>query len=219
MQIQRPFAVVSPTLDADLLGVLAPVTAWFTTGQLERVLGDRSISGIRITLARLVEQGIVESERVGRVGRYRFNREHIAAEPLLALANVRTVLVNRMEALVQAWAISPVYAAAFGSMVRGQMRLDSDLDVFFVRSNGEIDQDAWDAQLADFSEQVTRWTGNDARSLQMSELEVAAGTVASGDRPMDPVLVSIASEALTIFGPTTWLRRLVGSGRLTRGKN
>jgi hypothetical protein len=219
MQIQRPFAVVTPTLDGDILATLVPVDAWFTTGQLHRVLPDRSQAGIRNTLTRLAEQGVVEFEQVGATRRYRLNRDHIAADALRGLANMRTTLLGRMEALIQTWTVPPVYAAVFGSTVRGQMRPDSDLDVFIVRPDRTADAEAWDAQISDFSSKVTRWTGNDTRVLEMSEIEVVAGTVASGGRAQDPVLVAIATEGLTIYGSTTWLRQLIRNRRTSRVKD
>ena len=81
------------------------------------------------------------------------------------------------------------------------------------------DAEAWDAQISDFSSKVTRWTGNDTRVLEMSEIEVVAGTVASGGRAQDPVLVAIATEGLTIYGSTTWLRQLIRNRRTSRVKD
>ena len=219
MQMQRPFAVVTPSLDGDILAILVPVEAWFTTGQLHRLLADRSQAGIRNTLTRLAEQGVVEFELVGATRRYRLNRDHIAADALRAMANVRAILFSRMEALMQTWTVPPVYAAAFGSMVRGQMRPDSDLDVFIVHPDHLVDDDEWDAQILDFGSKVTRWTGNDTRSLVMSECEVVAGMEASGGRATDPVLGAIATEGLTIYGSTTWLRNLLREGRSNRVKD
>ena len=66
MELNRPFATVTPTLDGDVLAVLAAHDATFTTGQIHRVLNSFSEEGIRRVLSRLVLQGVVLAERVGR---------------------------------------------------------------------------------------------------------------------------------------------------------
>ncbi len=76
MDAQHPLAVVTPTLDGDVLGVLALADEAFTTGQLHRTLARFSEDGIRKALARLRKQGIVVSEPAGKAYLYRFNRDH-----------------------------------------------------------------------------------------------------------------------------------------------
>lgn len=65
MQLNRPFATVTPTIDSDVLAVRATHGATFTTGQIHRVLDDFSEEGIRRVLTRLVVQGVVLADRVG----------------------------------------------------------------------------------------------------------------------------------------------------------
>lgn len=202
MEIQRPFAVVTPTLDGDVLAALIGVDAWMTTGQLHRVIAARSQQGIRLTLQRLNAQGIVESERVGQTMRYRLNREHLAAPAVMALANLRTQLLQRVEEKLDDWPVSPTYAAIFGSAGRGQMRTDSDIDIFVVRP-GNVDGPLWDGQIGELARQVSRWTGNDGRILEMTEHEVVSGAHS------DPVLRAIADEGTTVFGSPGWLRKYV----------
>src|ERR1700712_1208035 len=97
MELRRPLATVTPTLDGDVLGVLALHDITFTTGQLHRVLSRHSEEGIRKVLQRLVKQGVVESERVGHAYAYRLNREHLAAQHLIGLAQIPETLLNRLE--------------------------------------------------------------------------------------------------------------------------
>jgi hypothetical protein len=47
MQLSKPFATVTPTLDGDVLTVLATHDATFTTGQIQRILNGFSEEGIR----------------------------------------------------------------------------------------------------------------------------------------------------------------------------
>lgn len=213
VQLQNPLAVISPTLDADVLAILAraPQTT-FTTGQLRRLMhkgaGDapRSIPGIRKVLERLIEQGIVVGDRAGRTALYRLNGDHLAANHVMALAMLRGELLDRMEKALASWRPKPVYAAMFGSAARGQMRPESDIDVFIVW----LDADqalSGERETSAFADQVTRWTGNDTRLLIWTEDEVRerAGR--------EPVLAFIAEDALTICGASVWLRRVLKTAR------
>jgi len=62
VDFRHPFAVVTPTLDGDVLTRLAQAEAAFTPGQLQRILPGRSTEGIRKTLQRLTVQGVVDAE-------------------------------------------------------------------------------------------------------------------------------------------------------------
>lgn len=124
MQTQHPMAVVTPTLDGDILTLLAQADVPFTTGQLQRMIDDRglpgrSIPGIRKSLRRLVSQGIVTMHDVGSHPTYQFNAEHLAAPAIRDLVRLRTLLLDRLTAVVEAWATPPIYGALFGSAARG----------------------------------------------------------------------------------------------------
>ena len=215
VQVQNPLAVISPTLDADVLTVLALAPeSRFTTGQVQRLVPPddhgtpRSIPGIRKVLERLVEQGIVASERAGRTVLYRLNREHLAADHVVALARLRGELLDRMRQALAGWRPPPVYAAMFGSAARGQMRPDSDIDVFVVWADAD-QASAGEAQTSAFADQVTRWTGNDTRLLiwTADEVRERAGR--------EPVLGFIAEDAQTLCGNGAWLRGVLKTTRVT----
>jgi hypothetical protein len=206
MQTQHPFAVITPTLDGDVLAVLAAADAAHTVGGVQQLLGGRSYDGVRKVLNRLTAQGTVTSQRVGGTTGYRLNREHLAAGPIIALANLRSALVDRVRTYVEAWPTPPVWAALFGSAARGQMRPDSDIDIFVV--DPAVDSARWEVLVDELSREVTRWTGNDTRVLSMTEVEVSAGAMTR-----DPILQSLLDDALTISGEPTWLRRAVVKAR------
>src|SRR5690554_1976209 len=65
MQVQRPLATITPTLDGDVLAVLVGTDVAFTPGQVARMVPSASVEGIRKVLKRLAEQGIVTVDRVG----------------------------------------------------------------------------------------------------------------------------------------------------------
>lgn len=206
MQIQHPLAVITPTLDGDVLAVLARADAPYTVGSVQRLLEGRSYAGIRKVLDRLAQQGTVTAQRVGGVISYRLNREHLAAPHIVALANLRSTLMDRTRLHVEAWPTPPVWAALFGSAARGEMRPESDIDLFLV--DPAVDPPRWEALVDQLAGEVSRWTGNDARVLSMTEAEVRAGAVSR-----DPILQSLLDEALTISGEPTWLRLAVARAR------
>lgn len=202
MELQRPFRLITPTLDGDVLAVLALAEASFTVGQLRRML-DVSDEGIRKVLRRLVGQGIVSTQVHGPVSTYELNREHLAAQPVIDIAQLRSTFLDRVERALSAWAIPPKYAAVFGSAGRGQMTTSSDIDILLIRPD-RCDEELWDEQVLELTQQVTRWTGNDVRPLEytVSELEVA----------LEPVLEDVEREGLTVFGQPVWFRRRVKKG-------
>lgn len=206
MQTQHPLAVVTPTLDGDVLAVLAAADASYTVGSVQKVLGSRSYEGIHKVLTRLSIQGTVTSQQVGSVTSYRLNREHLAAPHIIALANLRAALMDRVRTHVEAWPTPPVWAALFGSAARGQMRPESDLDLFLV--DPAVDPERWETLVDQLAREATRWTGNDTRVLSMTETEVRAGAMTR-----DPILQSLLDDALTISGEPMWLRRAVARAR------
>jgi len=200
MELNRPLAIVTPTLDGDVLTVLARHDATFTTGQLRRILTNYSEEGIRRVLQRLSKQGVVHSYRVGNAFAYRLNRDHLAAEHITKLAGLMEILLHRIEDRLASWQCAPVYAAVFGSAARGCMTADSDVDLLLVRPD-DAPQDRWDEQVAQLCSDMSRWLGNDARALQFTAAEVA-------DRAHDePVLRDVLTEGLTVAGSRDWLRR------------
>lgn len=199
MELHRPLATITPTLDGDVLALLARHEEHFTTGQVHRVLNRYSEAGIRKVLARLSGQGIVLRDRVGNTDSYRFNRDHLAAAPLIELAHLHGALLKRIEERLASWSVAPVYGAVFGSAARGTMVPESDIDLFLVRPDGAVG-DEWDDQVAALISEVTRCTGNDTRAVEYGENElVAAGA--------EPLLREVLADALTVAGSRAWLGR------------
>lgn len=199
MELNRPLATVTPTLDGDVLAVLAQHEVSFTTGQLHRVLSRYSQEGIRKVLIRLTRQGVVHAERVGNSYSYRLNGEHLAARPIIELAHIPRTLLQRLEDRLSAWAFKPTYAAVFGSAARGTMTEDSDLDILLVLDD-DTPIDEWEQQVAELAADVSRWTGNDTRPLEYTVSELSAARD-------EPVLRAVLAEGLTVAGSRAWLNR------------
>jgi len=208
----RPLAVVTPTVDGDVLAVLARADTAFSAGQLQRLIGERSYGGVRKALLRLVRQGIVTTETVGNAHTYRLNREHVAAPAVTELANLRSVLLDRLRGAFEDWAHPPVFAALFGSAARQDMRLGSDIDLFLVlpsvvaprsdEADGE-GLEAWQRDTDRLQRDATAWSGNDVRIFEMGEEEVRAG-VAAGD----PLLGAAQAEGVILCGSNAFWRQV-----------
>ncbi|GAC1606104.1 MAG: hypothetical protein NVS3B21_35820 [Acidimicrobiales bacterium] len=201
MNLAHPIEVVTPTVDADVLAVLAGAEASFTGRQVHQIAGRHSERGVRNALHRLVEQGIVTSERVGAADQYALNREHLAAPHIESLANLRGELIERIGAELDAWHPTAEFVAMFGSAARGDMRVDSDIDLFVVRPTPVAPDDGgWLAQLDTLTRHVTAWTGNDTRVLELSANEIRRRTNAA-------IVREVAKDGITLHGPESYLRR------------
>jgi predicted nucleotidyltransferase len=200
VELSRPFSTVTPTLDGDVLAVLARHEITFTTGQLHRILTQHSEEGIRKVLQRRTKQGSVRSGRVGNAFTYELNRDHLAAEHIIGLARLQETFLKRIEDRLGSWETPPVYAAVFGSAARGDMTVESDVDLLLIRPDG-ADDDMWETQVNDLVADVTQWVGNDTRPLEFTAAELT-------DRGRDePVLRDVLNEGLTVAGTRAWLTK------------
>lgn len=204
MQLNRPLATITPTLDGDVLAVLAQNEVTFTTGQLHRTLGRYSEEGIRKVLQRLARQGIVQSTRIGSAYAYQLNRAHLAAGPIIQLARLAQRLLEQIETHLENWDVRPQYAAIFGSAARGAMTEDSDIDILLVRAD-DTPLDIWDTQVSALASDVSRWTGNDARPVEYTVSELLAAR-------KDPIVRDVMKDGLTVAGHRAWLIRHLAEG-------
>jgi hypothetical protein len=202
VDLKHPLTVVTPTLDGDVLGLLARSDEWFSGRRLHRMLGRASEPGVRKAAERLVGQGIVVKQQVGNAKVYQLNRQHIAAPSVEGLAELRATLVDRLRERLGGWDEPPLAGLLFGSVARGEATADSDLDVLLVRRRdvGE-DSPAWQRQVAQLADAATGWTGNDTRVVEFGEDEL--------DDPAVARLVEDAVEhGIELFGSRRRLRSL-----------
>jgi predicted nucleotidyltransferase len=202
VDLSRPLSVITPTLDGDVLAVLAGAEQAFSARQVHRLAGRASEQGVRKALSRLERQGIVTAEPAGAARLYRLNRSHLAAPHIEALAGLRESLVAGLRAHVNAWTLAPAYAAVFGSFARRRAGAESDLDLFVVRPE-EIDEDdpEWRRQVDALTTVATAWTGNEARVLEYGVQEVRA-RVSLGDEVLD----AIRREGIELAGTGAVIR-------------
>jgi predicted nucleotidyltransferase len=203
MELSHPLRVVTPTLDGDILRILAQAKTEFTPPEVHRLIGEHSVAGIRKGLERLVLQGIVLERGAGRASLYQLNRSHLAADAVVELAGMKEELISRLRRELTDWSIHPSYAALFGSAARIDMRADSDIDLVVIRPEDvDLGDDVWAEQIYQLSEQVHNWTGNSTNILELSGDELVQGVLDE-----DPVLVAINKEGIRIHGPSSYLRR------------
>lgn len=204
MRLQSPLGVVTPTLDGEVLRVLAQADAWFTAPRLHRVLGKWSVGSVRKTLNRLMTEGTVEALDAGNAVLYRLNLEHLAAGPIVELANMRALFFERLRESLEGLGPEPSYAAVFGSAARGEMEVGSDVDLFVMRPERGADA-RWDDRVEKVCSQATRWIGNEVRSVVFSWDE-------AGDRaPREPILQDVADQGVVLVGDRKLFERRVGA--------
>lgn len=203
MILDRPLLTVSPTVDGDVLTVLARADAEFTAPRIQTLIGRHSVPGVRKALHRLVTQGVASTDRSGRTMRYWLNREHVAANAIVELASLPDSVIERIRLTVAEWSVQPVVVSMFGSAARGDMSPDSDIDLFVVGPADIADDDAWDDQIAELERLVSTLTGNDARVLAYRTSEL--------DARRDPVLQEIERDSVHIVGDRTFLRSMLAT--------
>lgn len=205
MNLTQPFELVTPTLDGGVLAVLARADARFTPGQVQKLMGRGALVGIRKVLDRMAAQGIVQAERTPNAVLYSLNWEHVGAKWVIGLATLRDQILDRLSGALEEFPIRPTYAALFGSAARGEMRSESDLDLFIVRPRRvDSENQRWQRSLVDLSLAATRWTGNDLRVLEYGEAELSRRA-----RSSEPVLAAVLEEGIPLVGDPAWLRERV----------
>lgn len=187
-----------------------------TVGEVAARTARGSEIGVRRSLARLVEQGIVRATEVGRNRVHELNRDHIAAPIADVLAGLRLELWKRLRQALIKWKVRPVYACAFGSAARGDGGPESDIDVLLVhppfpgekrpgRSSRlrdmigavaldlalppttEADATRWRRQVDELRPAVHGWTGNSLQAVDMSAYDWADGRGSASTALLDEI--------------------------------
>jgi hypothetical protein len=203
MDFRRPFTVVTPTLDGDVLAALAAGEVEFSGRELARRAGHGSAEGIRRAADRLTVEGIVLRRAAGGAHLYRLNREHVAAKWIEHIAALPEQVIERLRAIIAEWEHPARLAFLFGSVARRQASSASDLDILVVRPRAcDADSHAWRSQLVALQQAATAFTGNDARVLEIGEEDTGGGRA-------EPVLDEILRDGVPLLGSKRQLQRLV----------
>jgi hypothetical protein len=132
VDLQDPTRCIAPSLDTAILAVLAAAGNALTVGEVAARSSRGSEVGIRQSMARLVEQGVVKATVMGRNRVHELNADHVAAPIARLLANLRVELWQRMRADLARWNPKPSFACVFGSAARHDGGPGSDIDVLLV---------------------------------------------------------------------------------------
>ena len=182
MELGHPFRTVTPSLDGEILAVLVRLSDECTAPRIHSIIGEFSESGVRKACARLSAQGIVLQRRVGHADVYQLNREHVAADAVIAIAELRDTFVDRLSANLGAWQQPCAYAALFGAATRRSMGAKADIDVFIVRPDAIDESDPqWRGQVDSLRARIKDWSGNGTRILEYRERQMQDGLRLSGN--------------------------------------
>jgi predicted nucleotidyltransferase len=196
MDVAHPYKSVSPTLDGDVLRVLARTTGVLTGREVAALTGRRSHSGVLGALNRLTEHGLVNRVELNRAYLFTLNREHLAAPAVGLLMEMRAELLRRIRGALDSWEVAPVNVSMFGSAARGDGGTASDIDLLVIRPGGvDDDSTTWRTQLADLKDQIRRWTGNYAQIVELTDEEF--DQLRGDDRA---IVAALRSDALVLHG-------------------
>lgn len=196
MDLSAPYRAVLSKGEGGVLSVLAGTNEPLTGREVARLATGAHSTVARI-LGRLVEHGVVRAEEAGASRLYSLNREHLIAEPLLALIRLRGRLLERLVGELEGWALPARHASLFGSAARGDGDTRSDIDVFVVRPRG-IDEEhpTWREQLDALPTRIFGWTGNHASIAEVPEADLPRLV-----RERPDVATEIRRDAVTLVGP------------------
>jgi hypothetical protein len=235
VDLTDPTRAVTATLDGPVLAVLASSGKPLTVGEVAALTPRGSEIGVRKSLARLIEQGIVRAEEMGRNRIHTLNREHIAAPVAEALAGLRLTLWKRLRSTLGDWNPKPVYGCVFGSAARGDGDAQSDIDLLLVRapvagesdprrgSGGRAEAAAgyvsefmtvqlttrqaskWGRQVEQLHELIYAWTGNPLQVLEISVFEWS-----DHRRRRTGLFTEIDRDAIQVAGEASWTGARIG---------
>jgi predicted nucleotidyltransferase len=205
VDVGHPYKAVSPTLDGDVLRVLARTTRVLTGREVAALAGRRSHSGVLDALNRLTEHGLVNRVELNRAYLFTLNREHLAAPAVDLLMEMRVELLRRIGGALDSWEIGPVHVSMFGSAARGDGGITSDIDLLVIRPREVEDDDTtWREQLADLKDQIQRWTGNYAQIVELADEDVhhlRKNDLAIATALRSDAIVLRGSEISAMLGP------------------
>ena len=199
MDVSSPIRSVIPGVTGSILQVLARTTEPLTGVAIAELTDGRaSRAGVNKALAPLVESGVVGCRPVGPAKLYWLNRDHVAAEAIVALSDLRGETIRRVAHLTRSWKVQPIAVWLFGSAARGDGDSSSDFDILLVGPPERLESNsAWQHQTMVLAERVTAWTGNHCEILEHTESELR-----SLANSKDRLVRDLLRDAITVSGPS-----------------
>jgi len=200
MDLSSPMRSVNPSAHGAVLTVLARAGEPLS-GRKVAELTDGKVGQVRTNevLRLLAEAGLVLREDHPPAKVYRLNRDHVAADAIVALSDQWTLLLGRIQDHLAGWEPAPVSACLFGSAARGEAGPGSDIDVLLV-SPVEVSELvtaelSWHAQVEDLSARIRLWSGNACEVLELTRLELEHAA-----RRDDRLVRDLRSDAIPLCG-------------------
>lgn len=197
MDLSNPSQAILPSVRGAVLRALAQTDEPLSGRAVASISGpDVGYRRVSQVLGELVEAGVVLRESHPPAYLYRLNRDHVAAEPIVMLADLRARLLRRMSEASASWEIQPEAMWLFGSAALGDGTTSSDIDLLILRPKSIAEDDpSWRRQLDHFASDVTAWSGNDCQILEYSPRDLAY-LISAGD----PLVRELQRDAITIAG-------------------
>lgn len=197
MDLGSPLLDVAAAVRGALLQALARLEQPVTRRQLAATAGVAPGHASTV-IGELIQAGLVLETVAGRSSMVSLNRNHLAAEPIVALASLRGELIRRLQQRLSGW---PDLQGAwlFGSVARGDADRDSDVDLLLV---------ARDLTSSDLHERLTQLHA-DVRSWTGNELQLVEHTASSWHqlvRARNPLVEQIKQDGIMVAGDAASLR-------------
>jgi predicted nucleotidyltransferase len=173
MDYVHPIEALIPGAQGRVLAVLAQTDSELTMRGVAELAGI-SPQQASVVLRRLVELRMVERRDMPPVALVRLVRENLAAELIVALARLRDGAVARLRRSAAEIQPAPASLIVFGSFVRGDADVRSDIDVLVVRPKLTGDAlDVWTDSLGRWAGQASRAVGNPVNLVEASVEELS----------------------------------------------
>lgn len=172
MDFGRPLETIIPDAQGRILGALARTTEELTLTTLAD-LSHVSLAHAARIVPRLVALGVVERRDVPPAVVVRLVRENLAAQAVLALADLRHTFFEELRESARQLDPAPVSVTLFGSFARGDDNTESDVDVVVARPSAVREDDAaWSESMAKWEVHVRRISGNTLNRIECAEADV-----------------------------------------------
>jgi predicted nucleotidyltransferase len=186
MLFGEPFGGVIPGVRGAVLGVLLRTDAPLTGRQIHALVSDDySLWTVQGALKTLTQLGLVNTQTIGRAGVHTVNEDHVSVAPLRALLDPIAVLTDTVRDVV---ADEVQTAILFGSIARGEAKVDSDVDLAVIAPP------EWDRRT-DLEDAVRTRLGNacDVLVFTLEDFTRLSGTG-------EPVGREILTDGIALFG-------------------
>ena len=172
MDYVHPIESLVPGAQGRVLAVLAQTESELTMRGVAELAGV-SPQQASVVLRRLVDLRMVERRDMPPVALVRLVRENLAAELIVALARLRDEAFARLRRSSAEIEPAPVSLVVFGSFVRGDADVRSDVDVLVVRPKLTADAlNVWTDSLGRWADLASRTLGNPVNLVEASADEL-----------------------------------------------